>query len=367
VYWFDLVQLEQLDMTLPGWRAGMVRRNSGGVFVLDSQERLDLTDVWGTDGGLRRYRNILPSGGLLGSHDRDDLPLLAVRRVPNHANQPGDLNALIAPSSPLARRNHAVLRNAHDPRAPAVMVTLGVHPAIADGEVALDQPLRDGLGIELGEQVTAEPCRMSAKRPVDWVLRRLFGRRCFVYCRVQRADTNITGQGVATVDHLVLDLLGAAAGDLLTIDGLPERDGTETPRVPSLRTKGYATPVETRTRREELSGGTSGRFPSAEEALGTYPDLPWVFLDRETRSALGLNYGAKHLGDLKLGVVRLGADRRYQVLKDFRETALLLALAGVPIIVIAPSWLRWAGSAALVVLALANARWRLAQRLGRRE
>lgn len=85
--------------------------------------------------------------------------------------------------------------------------------------------------------------------------------------------------------------------------------------------KAFQTTAETRERREDLHGGDlSSRFPSSLDALAVSPDLPWIFLDSATRTALGL-------GAQKLATVRLRASRRFQLRKELREMLLLIGLA----------------------------------------
>jgi hypothetical protein len=94
----------------------------------------------------------------------------------------------------------------------------------------------------------------------------------------------------------------------------------------------YAAPDEIIDRRDKLSGGAlSSRFPSARDALGVYPDLPWLFLDSASRAKLGI-YGQK------LSVVRARASRRFQLTREFRELLLLLVLAFIGLTTIVESW-----------------------------
>ena len=79
-------------------------------------------------------------------------------------------------------------------------------------------------------------------------------------------------------------------------------------------------------------GGFGALYPSSRDALGVYPDLPWIFLDKTTRALLGL-------GSQKLAIVRVRSSRVFQLRQELREIMLILVIAflGLVDIVTSPS------------------------------
>jgi len=96
-------------------------------------------------------------------------------------------------------------------------------------------------------------------------------------------------------------------------------------------------PSETIERRERLGGGGfQHRFPAARDALGAYPDLPGIFIDRALRSQLGL-------AQPQLAVVRVRASRKDQVTKELREMLLVVVLAFIGLLQVVKVGWTWVG------------------------
>jgi hypothetical protein len=149
-----------------------------------------------------------------------------------------------------------------------------------------DQIVRDAVGIEIGEIAVITPCKLRRR---SGLFDRIIGAPAYVTCRVQSADATTIEREVGLVDELTLQTLGVESGDAVVIEGLPNVDGGIT-TVPWLRIKVFQTSGEVLLRRTHLSGGDlTSRFPTARDSLGTFPDLPWVFLDSSARMALGLS------------------------------------------------------------------------------
>jgi hypothetical protein len=126
----------------------------------------------------------------------------------------------------------------------------------------------------------------------------------------------------------------------VVLEGFPSADGT----VPVLQLKAIRTSEEVQERREELHGGNmTSRYPSSLDALGTFPDLPWVFLDRRLWSGLGLD-------GQWLATVRIRCSRSYQLKKELREMVFLLGLAFIGVVTVLKSVVWQAASLAVVVL-----------------
>ncbi|MBN6034071.1 hypothetical protein [Amycolatopsis sp. 195334CR] len=184
--------------------------------------------------------------------------------------------------------------------------------------VEVDQLIRNAIGAEIGEDVVLTPVKVRRNRAFDFIA----GRPSYVVCRVQTADLPTVEQEVCLLDELTLGILGVQPGDEVIIEGVAEPGGV----VKQVRAKAFKTSEVVQQRRESLHGGDlSCRFPSSRDALAVYPDLPWVFLDSATRSAL-------HLAGQKLATVRLRPSRRYQLRKEMREMLLLLGLAFIGLV-----------------------------------
>ncbi|SQE00684.1 hypothetical protein FMEAI12_7030002 [Parafrankia sp. Ea1.12] len=248
---------------------------------------------------------------------------------------------------------HVVVRNIHREDAPAAVARMTVNPDQPTGvSVAyLDQTLRNGIGVEVGETVELFSAVGKQTAMADWAL----APRNYVMCRVQAASLPTVEHQICTAHPLVLSVLGVENGDEVVIEGIPAGDAL---LIPVCRLKIFSTPAEAIEQRNRLSGGDlTTRYPSSRDALGVYPDLPWIFLDGDTRSALGL-------GNQKLAVVRVRASRKYQVAKEVREILLLLFLAFFGLIGVLKSGLLVAIAAFVLVILAVGAihrrlRWRL--------
>lgn len=200
----------------------------------------------------------------------------------------------------------------------ATIARLCVAHDAADDRAHIDQVARNAVGLEVGEHVLLAPARLRRHRRLD----RAIGAPHYVTCRVQSADLAHIGADVCLIDSLTLDLLGILSGDEVVVEGLPGADG----QVPQARIKAFRTSEPVQQLRESLHGGDeTGRFPSARDALGVFPDLPWMFLDRATRAELGL-------ADHKLGTVRVRVSRTHQFVKELREMLLLVSVAFIGLV-----------------------------------
>lgn len=239
----------------------------------------------------------------------------------------------------------------------AALARLDRHESVPDGLAEVDQVVRNAVGVEVGELVDVHPVSVRRMTMLDW----LVGRPTYVTCRVQPGDLTIVEREVCLLDGLTLSLLGSVSGDEVVIEGIAPPGRT----VPQVRIKAYEVSDSVQRRRELLHGGDADRrFPSALDALGVYPDLPWIFLDSSVRSALGI---PPHL---RLATVRVRCSRRYQLTKELREILLLLVLAFVGVVTVVENRSVQVALLALVsamaaVIVVIRARSRLSQRLHR--
>jgi hypothetical protein len=228
--------------------------------------------------------------------------------------------------------SHVVVTSCMDPQAPpAVGRVLEGEPG---NEVAVDQSVRNGIGVEIGEYVTLAPAAVDRNHVADLLL----GTPHSLLCRVQQAELVTSERPAALMAPLALDLLGVESGDRVVIEGLPAQPGGE---LATVTVRAFEAPDDTLERRDRLiGGGFQHRFPAARDALGVYPDLPWIFIDRALRSRLALTQP-------QLAVVRVRASRKDQVTKELREMLLVIIIAFIGLLQVVD--VGWAWVAFLVV------------------
>jgi hypothetical protein len=160
-----------------------------------------------------------------------------------------------------------------------------------DATAEVDLGLRTAIGVEVGEDVELAPVAVPRNRFAGVVS----GPARHVLCRVQPADVTTAEKRVCLLDELTMGLLGVRGGESVIVEGGADLSGT----INQVRLAAFRTSEEVRRTRESLHGGDFGRrYPSALDALGVFPDLPWIFLDAGTRTALGL--GAQDLATVRV-------------------------------------------------------------------
>jgi hypothetical protein len=202
-----------------------------------------------------------------------------------------------------------------------VVARVVTNEELALQQAQLDQTLRNGLGVELRESVAIRP--VTVPNGVSrFVADAILGRSRYVIARVQTADLATLEQGACALTPLALRLLGIESGDNVLLEGCAQPASNV---VQTVKVRAFEAPSDMTSLRQSVSGGTLGaRFPSATEALGVFPDLPWAFLDERTRQTLGLS---------KLEPVRIRAARGQQVGKEVRELALVIALGLIGVLI----------------------------------
>ncbi|MEU2745589.1 hypothetical protein ABZ613_04715 [Streptomyces collinus] len=303
-----------------------------------------------------------------GQHCYDELPSdfsaaqtqlangpLLVRSTPDGLDRKGQVGVRLSGSHAdrLGKHNMVLVRPgnaAADYEDIATLARVWVSNEVANDRcIEVDQIVRNAIGVEIQEQVDVMP--VTLRRPC--FLDRAIGEPNYVTCRVQNADLRTIEGGVCIVDPLTLQLLGVQIGDFVVIEGLPDVNN----EIPQVVIQAFVS-EEVQLRREQLHGGNfTSRFPSSRDALGVYPDLPWVFLDSSTRATLGLP-------EKKLGTVRIRARRRHQFVKEIRDLLLLIGLAVIGLVTAFKEthW-RVAFLVALTVIVLAVVTVRLRGRL----
>ncbi len=188
--------------------------------------------------------------------------------------------------------------------------------------VQVDRSLRVCVGVEPGEAVQVRAAALPRTRH-HWQ-DVLFGPLNYVTCRIQDGDRASAEHEVCLLDGLTLELIGVSSGDAIVLEGFPDENGI----VPVLELKAIQTSDEVQERRKDLHGGDmTSRYPSSLDALGTYPDLPWAFLDRRLWSGLGVE-------GQWLATVRIRCSRTYQLKKELREMVFLLGIAFIGVVTV---------------------------------
>jgi hypothetical protein len=234
--------------------------------------------------------------------------------MPSDTATPGESSCATSPATcrRLGLGKHALVSDRS--HGFAIVARVVVDRSVEEGCVKLDQTIRNALGVELRERVEVAPVTAAASRR-HGVSQRLLGESRYIVARVQTADLATVEQDACALSEIALDLLGVSSGDDVVLEGQADEHG----RVRTMRVRAFRAPDDMTGLREQVSGGEmNARFPSAREALGIYPDLPWAFLDARTRDHLGLG---------KLHPVRIRAERGQQMRKEFRELTLIIAIA----------------------------------------
>lgn len=249
----------------------------------------------------------------------DSYALLIRKSTDDLARQGQACIAVAADAAPLLGDN--AIATPTSASSPSALVRVLAREQVPAGAADTDQVVRNATGSAIGEYITLRPAQVTRTPTADVLL----GQRRYLTCRVQTADLTVVEQPVCLLDRLTLEMLGVTSGDEIVVEGIPTEPEQ---RVPSLRIRAFENSEDIVDRRISLhGGGFDARFPSARDALGVDPDLPWAFLDSSARTTLGLT-------GQKLGTVRIRASRRQQLAKEFREILLLLVLAFVGVIAV---------------------------------
>ncbi|HEY7069733.1 MAG TPA: hypothetical protein VH479_06465 [Acidimicrobiales bacterium] len=272
---------------------------------------------------------------------------LRVAPSPDEIDRRGEPTVAVSPAcwDELGRPSHVVVHSCMDPMAPAAV---GRVVEVDTDEVLVDQAIRNGIGVEIGEHVTLEPASVVENHVADLLLSTPHS----LLCRVQQAELVTSERRAALLSRLALELIGIESGDRVVVEGLPAEPGG---KLRTVTVRAFEAPGETLDRRERLGGGGfQHRFPAARDALGVYPDLPGIFIDRALRSELGL-------AQPQLAVVRVRASRKDQVTKETREMLLVVVLAFIGLLQVVDvgwTWVAFVLLTAMIVLGIVGMRLR---------
>lgn len=181
----------------------------------------------------------------------------------------------------------------------------------------IDQSIRNGLGVEVQESVRVRQVRYP-HRILEGFLG-LFGRPQHVLLRRQTADISVLENNSCLIDATAAKILGVDDGATIVLYGIPQPGSSS---VPMRRVKAFIADDRLDLRRKLDGGGIRARFPSSDDALGVYPDIPWIFLDEEIGNHLNVER-------IKLAPILARASRMSVLLDNFRQILLTIALAAI--------------------------------------
>lgn len=246
------------------------------------------------------------------------------------------------------------------PKGLSVPATLRVRPdnSIGQGHIGVDQVIRLALGVAEWETVSVRlfdhEQSVSSRGPEYARRLRKPSRRdqrahrlapaVHVVGRVQPAELTLTEQRACLLSKLALDSLGLKSGDEVLLHAVAtlaaetdpqDGEGEVTKRVHTkLRVKAYEAPKEVIDRRMTTYGGGRGApLPSEESAFQFSQALPWVWVDAAIRERMGL--------PPQLGAVVVAPSRWFIIKDNFREVALVVALALTSAAIRAEGEARW--------------------------
>ncbi len=260
-------------------------------------------------------------------------------------------NVVVAhPSDVVGLGDTVEVRAQWAPDRPGLLAELQQDVTVARGEIRVDQMVRDAIGVDAQDTVALRAAKLSGSRN----LANRIIRPQYLPLRVHAADHRNGELPVVLMDPLAMEFMGVSNGDFVVIEGSPGEDGV----VPTIRVRAVGITADIAERRARASGGLSARYPSAEEALGVYPDIADVWMDLTLRSRL-------NLGSNRLAPVRARASRRDKILSELRELLLVVALGFLGLTTIFESKAFVIGGALAIVLFTAILSiWRVRARLG---
>jgi hypothetical protein len=322
-----------------------------------------------------------PMGGPLAPDAGPRPYALPYGRIPPDATAPDGTWRVVPSREPIARAGQTVVRltpevlrqlgnSRHVAVQPAAaarrpdtrrLETIALALSIPDDDahchdprhVEVDQVVREAIGIELGEDVTVVPVTIRRRRWPDLFI----GRPLYFTCRVQLAELASAEREVCLLDPLALEMLGVQSGEEVVVEGQANAGG----EVEQIRIRAFTTTEAVQHNRESMLGGDfSVRYPSARDALGIHPDIPWIFLDSSTRWML-------RIGDQRLATVRVRPSRSFQLRRELREMLLVLGIAFIGLIeLVTQTWARLGLLATMVTVVATAIAVRMRGRLSHR-
>lgn len=228
-----------------------------------------------------------------------------VRRSGPIRDPAGDREILICLSPSLKSTcrlgKHAVvytrIGNADSPSATPRLLAL---PALTVAEsgpepprhgAGLDQMARTALGLWPGEYCSLAPLSVPWSRRAEVFVGRIFSARSFA-ARSVKASEFIMERPICWMDRGLLTALGVDEGGYVVVSAAAPVAGSDPLefQLRSRRLQALATTSEHYTARIAVlhPQDPDARYPDPAEILGVSPDLPWLWIDEQTRAVLGL-------------------------------------------------------------------------------
>lgn len=220
-------------------------------------------------------------------------------------------------------------------------VTLLAHCALQvdhdldDDEVALDQTVRNAIGIPFGHATDAAfvcvgPLVASAWQLSKLTLARWLGARN-VFVRVVKAHVPDMEKELARLSPDTFHLLGTRPGNVVVVEAVTL--GNDGFRLAKRRVRAYElTDDIIEARQGAHKPSLSARFVDARGVLGINPDLEGIWLDAELRCALASQ---------QVEPVRVRRDTLNVFMQEFRAFGVVFFLSAVAILQVLPLSRSW--------------------------
>lgn len=343
-----------------------------GLAALRAAHRVGQADSWndhpdemGT-GSTRVYGNLLPRSPRIDELPDafTHLPVRIVASTPNGVRRGG--KSIVRISASLAEQlgkpsllevRSAQLMSEHGSAAPAALAGVIVRDTNSDVRedlIEADHVIRMACGVEVGETIVVQPAELSRDTVGDLIV----GSPTYLTMRVTLADPASAERDIILMNKLALDIIGVAPGDYVVVEGAGVKGShEENAQVQVVVLKAFEASEAVEENRHRVTGGTWGaRFPAAIDTLGVRSEIPLAFLDYELRVRLGVHAQT-------LGTVRVRPARLHQFWAELREIVLILAVAFIGVVVVAPyPWLQALLILALLALTLGLVIYRLRRR-----
>ena len=185
-------------------------------------------------------------------------------------------------------------------------------------KILMDQTLRTGLGVEIGETVKIRKLETQKRGMRQWLLDSLIPRN-YLMMRVQSADILMVEKSNCAMADIAMEILGIEAGDAVIFDSSIYDEKSGKYKIVDLQLRAYRIPESTEHLRKSTQSGMflETRFPDCSEVFGVFPDLPWVFVDADARTELGIR---------PCSPVKVRISSGYQIIKEIRNLTLLVVV-----------------------------------------
>lgn len=220
-----------------------------------------------------------------------------------------------------------------------------------DGDVRLDQTLRNALGIAYeydAERVRVEVVALNislVRRLARWMAELLGGR--YMVLRVGKSDVGDIEKELVRVHGDLFPLLGCSSSSHVIVESV-RGDASGALSLSKKSVRAYEWTDELGARRKlAQKPGFGQRYPHPEETLGVDPDIGSIYMDAFAREELGVR---------PLSCVRVRRDVWHAFLNECREFGVVFFISLFGIALVAPvKQMTWSVAAVIVGIGLAIA------------